>query len=673
MNKLFISLSSLSSASVAPGGWWSAGRRMTLRWPSLTLASLLSLALAGWGLPGAASELHYDLGQPVLADLWVDPALGDDAHSGATRAQALRTITAAWQRLPAQTSTTGYRIQLAGGVYPDTSFPVYWEGHSGSFAAPLILNSADGPGAAQLNGNLNIFGVHYLYLTGLAISNPGDVLHCEQCEHILLRQSRLTGGNRQAHETIKMNQSRYIYIEDSDISQAYENALDFVSVQYGHIVRNRFHDADDWCIYLKGGSAYFSIESNEIDHCGTGGFTAGQGTGFEYMTPPWLHYEAYGLRVVNNVIHHTDGAGLGVNGGYAILMAYNTLYRVGARSHVVEFVFGSRSCDGDAALPTGCADHLALGGWGTTLVGVEGEPIPNRTIHFINNLIYNPPGMQSQWQHFAIYGPQIPSAGSHIPSPARTDDDLRIQGNLLWNGPADHPLGVDADTGCQPDNPTCNTSQLLADNAINTIQPGLVNPEFGNFHPAAGGSVFSYSAASLPVFPGWNSFTPPVPAGNPDNVVATDHDNLPRAAGGPVGAFASPAAPPAPRLINISTRAQVGVGDNVMIGGFVIGGSTPHRVLIRAIGPSLASAGVAGTLANPNITLTKVTGEFVASNDNWQDGPSAGEILALGRQPAHPNEAALLLTLEPNTPYTPIVDGVGGTQGVALVEVYELP
>ena len=53
MNKLFISLSSLSSASVAPGGWWSAGRRMTLRWPSLTLASLLSLALAGWGLPGA--------------------------------------------------------------------------------------------------------------------------------------------------------------------------------------------------------------------------------------------------------------------------------------------------------------------------------------------------------------------------------------------------------------------------------------------------------------------------------------------------------------------------------------------------------------------------------------------------------------------------------------------
>ncbi len=127
------------------------------------------------------------------------------------------------------------------------------------------------------------------------------------------------------------------------------------------------------------------------------------------------------------------------------------------------------------------------------------------------------------------------------------------------------------------------------------------------------------------------------------------------------------------RLVNISTRARVGTGDKVMIGGFVIGGSQPKKVLIRAIGPSMVSAGVADTLANPNITLTKVTGEFVASNDNWQDGPNVAELQILGRQPAHPNESALLLVLQPNVPYTPIVDGVGGTQGVALVEVYEVP
>ena len=128
----------------------------------------------------------------------------------------------------------------------------------------------------------------------------------------------------------------------------------------------------------------------------------------------------------------------------------------------------------------------------------------------------------------------------------------------------------------------------------------------------------------------------------------------------------------APRLINISTCARVGAGDDVMIGGFVISGTAPHKVLIRAIGPSMTSAGVTDTLANPRIRLTKVTGEFVASNDNWQDGPNATEIATLGRQPADPNESALLITLNPNTPYTPIVDGVDGTTGVALVEVYDM-
>ena len=60
----------------------------------------------------------------------------------------------------------------------------------------------------------------------------------------------------------------------------------------------------------------------------------GQGTGLQFMTAPWLHYEAYGIRVVNNIVHDTEGAGLGVNGGYNVLIAWNTLYRVGRRSHV---------------------------------------------------------------------------------------------------------------------------------------------------------------------------------------------------------------------------------------------------------------------------------------------------------------------------------------------------
>ena len=128
-------------------------------------------------------------------------------------------------------------------------------------------------------------------------------------------------------------------------------------------------------------------------------------------------------------------------------------------------------------------------------------------------------------------------------------------------------------------------------------------------------------------------------------------------------------------LINISTRGRVGTGDNVMIGGFVISGTAPKRVLIRALGPSLSAAGVPGALFNPTIQLTRVDGTPVLPigiNDNWQDNPNWLEIQGLGFAPGHPNEAALLVTLEPNIAYTPIVSGVGGTTGVALVEVYEV-
>ena len=131
-------------------------------------------------------------------------------------------------------------------------------------------------------------------------------------------------------------------------------------------------------------------------------------------------------------------------------------------------------------------------------------------------------------------------------------------------------------------------------------------------------------------------------------------------------------AAPLSRLINISTRAWVGAGDSVLIGGFVVGGSEPKKVLIRAIGPSMTAAGVTGALTNPSIRLTTVSGQPVAANDNWQNGANAAEIQSLGLAPSDFREAALLLTLDPQTPYTPIVEGVGGATGVALVEVYEI-
>lgn len=484
--------------------------------------------------PTSHATPRYDAAASApLTDLWVDPLHGADSQSGVSRDQALRTIRAAWNRIPQATPlTNGYRIWLVAGDYPEESFPTYWEERYGTPAAPIFIQSADGPLAARLHGSLNLYDVRYLYWIDLEVRNAGDVFHCERCDHLLLRGVRFDGGNRQAHETVKVNQSQHVYIEDSDIGGSYENAIDFVAVQYGHIVGNRIHAADDWCIYLKGGSAYYRIEGNEIYDCGTGGFTAGQGTGFEYMVSPWLHYEAYDLKFINNVVHDTDGAGFGVNGGYNILLAYNTLYRVGARSHGLEFVFGLRTCDGDT---TRCRAHQAAGGWGTA--NSQEEPIPNRNVYVYNNILYNPADVSSQWQHFAIYGPRQPSPDANIPNPARTDDNLQIRGNLIWNGPPDLPLGIEDGEACQADNPTCNAAQLRAENTINVVEPALVDPAHGDFRPVAGGNVFDAPTFAIPPFSAWAPLTPPVPAGNLDNTVATDRAGNPRVASGPPGAY----------------------------------------------------------------------------------------------------------------------------------------
>ena len=489
--------------------------------------------------PASDQPGGYVIGAPVLTDVWVDPVYGDDARSGESREQALLTITEAWNRIPQGTPLTGsgYRILLAAGDYPDSSFPLYWEARYGTFEFPIIIQSADGPGLARLLGFVNVFDTRYLYLLDLAFATEGDVFHCEQCNHLLMRGASMDGGSgHQAHETVKINQSQYIYIENSDIFNTYENAIDFVAVQYGHITGNRLHDADDWCIYLKGGSAYFRIEGNEIYNCGTGGFSAGQGTGFEYMVSPWLHYEAYEIRFVNNLVHDTQGAGMGVNGGYNILLAYNTLYRVGVNSHAIEVVFGARSCDGD--LPR-CTANLAARGWGTTVTGAEGEPIPDRNIFIYNNIIYNPPGTNSQWQHLAIFGPRSPSPGSNIPSPAVTDANLHIRGNLIWNGGQEMPLGIeDPSQGCQDANPACNAAQLLAENTINTVEPQLVDPANGDFHPTPEGNVFSVPTYAIPDF-GWDDApaTPAVPPGDPNNQVPLDRDGQPRPWPGLPGAY----------------------------------------------------------------------------------------------------------------------------------------
>ena len=125
-----------------------------------------------------------------------------------------------------------------------------------------------------------------------------------------------------------------------------------------------------------------------------------------------------------------------------------------------------------------------------------------------------------------------------------------------------------------------------------------------------------------------------------------------------------------PRLVNISTRAQVLTGSDVMIGGFIIGGSTPKTVVVRARGPSLASAGVAGTLSNPQLQLFSGMTQ-IAFNEDHGAAPNAAQLDLSGFAPSHPQEAAILTSLAPGA-YTAIVTGVNGSTGVAIIEVFEV-
>lgn len=488
---------------------------------------------------------RYDIGSPSLSDLWVDPVSGDDDNSGASRSQALRSVNAAWNMIPQGRSLTqGIRIMLAAGNYSAESLPNYWESRYGTYQAPIILQAADGPGTAVFRGGINLFDLRYVYMIDFDIlpTHGGDAWHCEKCDHILVRNMRMSGldgTQRVAQETVKANQSSYLFFEDNDIGGANDNASDFVAVQHGHFLGNYIHDADDWCQYLKGGSAYFLVEGNRYANCGTGGFTAGQGTGFEFMTSPWLHYEAYEIKFINNVIQNTDGAGIGVNGGYNILMAHNTMYRVGRRSHAIEVVFGLRGCDGDTAR---CNANRAAGGWGPS--SRDEEPIPNRNVFIFNNILYNPAGFQSSSEQFAIYAPRTPSAGSNVPSPARTDVNLQIRGNLIWNGAPDLPLGIGSEErGCQDSNTTCNQSQLLADNVINVIEPQFLDVASGDFRPLTSGNIFGVSAAVIPAFNGGDQPTQPaVPGGNLENTVGFDRGGSARN-GSVVGAYISADSP----------------------------------------------------------------------------------------------------------------------------------
>jgi hypothetical protein len=130
------------------------------------------------------------------------------------------------------------------------------------------------------------------------------------------------------------------------------------------------------------------------------------------------------------------------------------------------------------------------------------------------------------------------------------------------------------------------------------------------------------------------------------------------------------------KLANLSTRAFVSTGDNIVIAGFLLGESTPDAsdsVIVRGIGPSLApgSLPTSAVLADPTLELRDSSGTLLASNNDWQDNAvQAAELTAAGLAPSNPREAAIAATLPPGL-YTALLGGLNNGTGLGVVEIYD--
>ena len=499
------------------------------------------------GANAADQFARYNVGTPTLTDIYISTS-GNNNNSGSSRDQPLQTIGEAWSRIPTGTLTgTGYRLRLLPGTYPCEGDCInYFSDRVGTYQYPIILTSADGAGTVVLLGGLNLNNVSYLYLTDLTLwagSEAGsafgnDVLHIENGHHILMRNLTLKGPVNCINDTcndmqevLKINQSDHVYLEDSDLSGTFQTVLDYFSVQYGHVFGSNIHRSGGRCGYLKGGSAYLLVAGNDFYDCREAGFQAGEGSNLAFMRTPWLHYETYDVKVVNNVFHDIRGSGFGVHGSYNVLVAYNTLYRIGlddeaGRSWALfDAEQGIRGCTsaeefgGDAGTRQRCQDQLDLGAWGTAQL-TSGSWIPNHSAYIYNNIFYNPAGATTHYTQFTVDGPVTPpSATRHIPNPSRTDDNLVVRGNIVWNAPMEDAglIGTSngSDPGCAAGNPTCNETQLTTENYVNQFEPQLTDAAHGDFTPIAGGNVFTATTYGVPAFVWTDSPHPPRgPAGD---------------------------------------------------------------------------------------------------------------------------------------------------------------
>ncbi|EFN57900.1 hypothetical protein CHLNCDRAFT_141944 [Chlorella variabilis] len=439
----------------------------------------------------------YSIGQlvdPVI--IWVDPNTGvDQGRTGTNPALPLKTFKAAWAKVPAK-PTRPHRIRIKSGTFNQAQVGEWLEFKNGTYKAPIIVEAAAGA-TVNFNAYVSVRFCRYLYFIGIRINFGGDSdgdhpFHAEGVTGLLMRKVRVRGkatGTPSTREVVKFNQCKGVYVEQCDFAVATDNAIDAVAVQ-----------------------------------------------------------------IYNNIIYDLDEApAISVYGGYNILVAHNTLYRVGSDgSSLFSIRQGLRSCDDD--IPEQCTAYMAAGGWGQP--GGQAEwsqiSIPNRNVIIANNLAVQPPAHKPILFHFAVgafyvleplpycheysEGPCTLPAG--LPTTVSADKGLVIRGNVIWDGPVDDNLGIHDEPGwqsggCRNSHPTCNKDFVRANNDINnqTQQPQLVNPAGGNFRLTPGSLPFFSKLWTIPKWAQWAPGGPSTPAGNLTNTILFDKEGAPRTGG----------------------------------------------------------------------------------------------------------------------------------------------
>jgi hypothetical protein len=427
----------------------------------MSFTRLTALLLTGFAVAAPTARAAAP-GEPAPVRgaivVYVDAGHGRDSGPG-TRARPLRTVRTAWNRVPmSRTLRQPYTIVLLPGRWSSTQTPNYWEARWGTQRAPVVLR-AEHRGTAILP-SVNMFDVRWLVFDGVRFSDQFDLFHCEQCQHVQIEHSRFD-GSQALLDTVKFNQSTWVFLRGDRITGASQNPLQFVAVQHGAVTGNELADGGDWCAYFKGGSADLLISGNHVHDCLTGGLLAGQGSGLQFMVAPFDRYEASGIVIAGNWIWHTPGAGIGVNGAANVALVNNRLWDTGATSHTVELDYGLRTCDGQTGDPGRglCRRYLDQGAWGTTRVddGTNQVRIPNLNVTVAGNVIANPRVQGDELVDLPgpFNGPS--QAGSGLGT-VRTDTGLRIYRNLFAVGPG-LPNGTDS----------CNVPDCAALRSRNTV------------------------------------------------------------------------------------------------------------------------------------------------------------------------------------------------------------